>query len=284
MRYLIIAFCLLLLCPGCDVKHGSNEPMHTRDAVDTATVGDEWETYLAQYEGSAGSTIVNMSLKAKAPVSGYAYLLITGVKFTKCKDGLPTQDAFAGLYEVADSVEAVVSAEGKAIHAGTFTHECKRLDYYYVTDTIGLRAVLTHLYVQVFPGYEASIHIAEDKPWDGYLKFLYPNEATQHYIADERVIDNLIKNGDSLAVPRPIDYGIYFKTVEDREHFIAYALHEHFNVESKGNAAGAYPFELTISKVSPVDIAIINPTGEELRKQAVKYNGEYDGWGCGVVK
>jgi hypothetical protein len=138
--------------------------------------------------------------------------------------------------------------------------------------------------MQSFPGYEASIHIAEDKQWDGYLKFLYPNDAAREYIGDEHVIENLEKNGDSLSVPRPIDYGIYFKTAEDREHFIVYALREHFRVESKGNAEGKYPFELTISKISPADISIINPTGHELKLQAARYNGEYDGWGCGVVK
>ncbi len=284
MKYLSLLVSIIVLFCSCGSKgapSGGQQPV-TASVSDTGT--DEWDTYLAHYDGGAGSTIVNMSLKGRAPVAGCPYVVITGVQFTKCKDGLPTKDAFAGLYEVADSVEAVVNGHGKAIHAGTFTHECKRLDYYYVADTAGLRTKLTRLYVQAFAGYEASIHITEDRGWKGYLDFLYPNEETRAYMADERVIDNLLKNGDSLAVPRPIDYGVYFKTADDREHFIVYALHEHYKIESKGNAEGEYPFELTISKISPADITIINPTGQELKKQAAQYNGEYDGWGCGVVK
>lgn len=276
--------CLLWFLLSCGPQKAAPSHKEATSTIDTATGDGEWETYLAQYDGSAGSTVVDMSLIRRAPVSGYSYVLITGVQFTKCKDGLPTQDAFAGLYEVGDSVEAVMNAHTKAIHAGTFTHECKRLDYYYLTDTTGIRAKLTKLYVLSFPGYEASIHIKEDKAWEGYVNFLYPNEATRAYIADERVIENLLKNGDSLSVPRPIDYGLYFKTAVDRDLFILYALREHYKVESQSRTTGEFPYELTISKVAPADLSIINPAGTELKKQAARYNGEYDGWGCGVVK
>lgn len=281
MRYITFLIVLSIFC-SCGAKHPPELSVDKTNGHRDSN--DNWESYLGDFDGGAGSVLLNMSLKEVAPMPKYPYLVITGVKFTKCENGLPRPDAYAGLYEIGDSIEVVVNRSSKAIAAGTFTHECKRLNYYYLADTTGVRQRLTNLYLLSFPGYEASIHIAEDKDWEGYLKFLYPNEATIQYIQNEKLIYNLKESGDSVIMPRPIEYGIYFKTAEDRDHFIVYALREHYKIESKAAATGEYPFELTISKISPLDVDMIHPVSLELKKQAPLYNGEYDGWGCGVVK
>lgn len=278
MTYTNYLFLLLIFACSCgDKQAGSTTAANT----DTA---EEWESYLANYAGGKGSVIVNMSLHAIAPAAQYPYLLITGVKFSKCEDGLPAKAAFAGLYQISDSVATIVKENAKGIMAGTFTHQCKRLDYYYLADTAGIRAKLTKMYVLAFPGYEASIHIAPDKDWDAYLKLLYPNAAAKARIEDQKVVDNLLSVGDDITKPRPVDYGLYFPTDAARATFITYAQQQGYKVESQTTATGHLPYELTISKISPVDIELIGNTGIELNAQAAKQGGEYDGWGCGVVK
>ncbi len=281
MRYALLIIWVIVLT-GC----GSSESKVAK--ADSTSVGvpveEQWETYLKEYSGGLGSVLVNISIKEKAPVSSHPYLLITGVKFNNCDGGLPAKGELSALYIISDSVKDVLQGKGNAIAAGIFTHQCKRLDYYYLADTVGVRAALTQMYVLAFPGYEASIHIDLDANWDGYFKFLYPDADAKAYIEDEQVIAQMIQSGDHPEQLRSIEYGIYFKNEEDRLCMIQYADQHGFTIDSKSTVNGEYQYELTISKTSMLDIKLINATGKELKLQAAKCNGDYDGWGAAVVK
>lgn len=107
---------------------------------------ENWDTYMAQYEKGAGTTLLNMSLKKIAPVKDLSFALITGVKFTDCSpEGFPSKKEFGNLYIISDSVKARVDRVVKNNMVGTFTYQGERLDYFYVADTAGLRQQLIQL-------------------------------------------------------------------------------------------------------------------------------------------
>lgn len=247
---------------------------------------DQWDAYIASYEKGAGSTLVNMSAKTNAPYKELKFVVITGVTFKGCSaDGFPTQLQFPDLYRVADSVNNLLTAATETKHVGSFTYQCERLEYYYVKDTAAIRANLARLYKSAFPQYQPYINIRQDKNWQGYLEFLYPNEETLEYMGNQKVLLKLKEAGDGLDKPRKIDHWIYFKTEADRDCFQAYLKANNFSIENSEEVkAKNMGIKLRISRTDNVDLPSINKITLELKKEALKCRGDYDGWETFVVK
>ncbi|HWI93659.1 MAG TPA: DUF695 domain-containing protein [Flavisolibacter sp.] len=245
----------------------------------------QWDVYMAQYEKGVGSTVINMGLKSKAPDKSFRFLLSTGVHFSDCNsDGFPSQAEFQKLYVISDSVKRIVDLNVSNIMAGTFTYQCDRKDYYYIKDTNNIRLKLSALYKKQFPGYQPIINIREDASWEAYLTFLYPNEETMEYMNNEKVVTKLREAGDKLDKERQVDHWLYFSNAKSRDSFIVYAKAKDFKIESKETREGAKPFQLHISRVDIVDLPSISKLTLELRREARKYDGDYDGWEAFVVR
>ena len=247
---------------------------------------DYWDVYVTQKEGKPASVLLNMSLKQASPDKGLPFIVTTGVRFSNCTvDGLPAANEFDKLYKVSDSI--VVTMKGTPYHklVGTVTHNCTRLDYYYCSDTIGLREKLSSRYMLLFPTYKYHINIRQDSAWSGYLNFLYPDEETFESMSNQKVISQLQKAGDKLVEARKINHWLFFTTEKERSSFIIYAIQKKFKIESVGKDGPLdHPFKLVISRSDKPEIYSISKLTQVLRKEANKYNGIYDGWETFVIK
>jgi Family of unknown function (DUF695)/Regulator of ribonuclease activity B len=267
---------LLLLFIGFTVS-----VVHAQELV------DDWDTYMSSYKNGAGSVLLNMALKAKAPVANYNYLVITGVKAKDCsRDGFPTSQEFQTLYKISDGVNDLIEKKKRRILAGTFTHQCERTDYFYVNDTVLLRKYLTDFYKTYYPQYSFIIHIQEDKSWSRYLKFLYPNEETKESMANQKIILQLTQAGDKLTKERRIDHWLYFKTEDDRRNFFIKIADQKFLVEKmdKMKDGRTHPYSLQMYRTDKPELAGITRLTLYLHKEVEKYNGQYDGWETIVLK
>jgi uncharacterized protein YaaR (DUF327 family) len=238
-----------------------------------------FDAYKAQYEAGSGNTIFNKDLKHTAPVSNFPFVLVTGVKFKDCDQGVPTEAELSNLDRVSDSVYSNVTTLVKNIMAGTFTYQCERLEYYYVADTANIRDRLITLYQKHFSNYEPYINIKQDKNWDAYLKFLYPNEETMEYMQNEKMLISLEKQGDKLEKERRVDHWLEFSTREDVNCFVSYATTQGFKVDTKDQA-----LKLHIFRTDKMDLPSISKITTELRREAKKCNGIYTGWETAAVK
>lgn len=247
---------------------------------------ENWDVYLAQYQKGVGSTLINMSLKGSAPMKEFIYLLKIGVNVIDCtSEGLPSKGEFKMLYKISDKIKFIVDSISKNKAAGTFSYQCERTDYYYLTDTTGMLEFIESAFFANFPGYKHTITIRKDQNWEAYLTFLYPNLESYEYMTNEKVVLNLTKEGDDLTMPRQVDHWVYFKTEVDRNAFISFALNEKFKVESKNFLKdGHLKYQLQISRTDNVDMKSITAITMQLRKKAKELNGEYDGWETFVMK
>ena len=246
---------------------------------------ENWDVYLAQNEKGLASTMINLSLKSEAPIKKMPFLLITGVKYKDCgDDGMPGKKEFENLYKIEDSIENIISENIESKHAGTYTYSCERQEYYYISDTAGIRKKLAAMYKKYFPAYVGYVNIRKDQTWSGYLDFLYPSEEVLEYMLNQKVLANLTKAGDKLEKERVVDHFIFFATEKDQDCFITYATAQHFKVESKEQITGPKPFKLHITRTDKVDAVSITPITLELRKQASRCKGDYNGWETVVVK
>jgi len=245
-----------------------------------------WDAYMAQYEKGAGSTTLNMDLIKTAPVKNLPFALITGVNYKKCKeDGFPIKEEFENLYKISDDANEAISSITKSELVGTFTSQCERLDYIYVSDTLNIRSKLIRLYKEKYASYKYHLTIEPDKEWKTYLTFLYPNEEIQEYMSNQKVVMQLMTAGDNLTKPRPIEHWLYFKNKTGRDAFIKFA-------ETKGlKTVGTdyvkdseFAYQLHLSQTSSVDLGVLSSLTLQMRKKAKELYGEYDGWESVVVK
>lgn len=246
---------------------------------------DNWDVYMAQYEKGPASIVLNMSLKQSAPREGFPYILIAAVTFKDCnKDGLPTEGQFAELYAISDSIKVMIDRKLKNILAGTFTYQCERSDYYYITDTSNIREALMKVNTKIFNKLAIRIRIKEDKNWDAYLKFLYPNEEILEYMSDSKVVQALAAKGDKLEKARKVDHWIYFYNEQDRDCFLNYVKNNKFTIEAKTKTDNnVKPYALKISRDDKVSLSDISQITRDLRQHAKKCNGDYDGWETFVI-
>lgn len=251
-----------------------------------AQSNEKWDLYMARYENGPGTMLVNMGIKNSAPVSHLPFIVITGVTFQGCdSSGFPKKGQFPELYALSDSVKKIITRGDQSMMVGTFTYQCQRLDYYYTNDTTNIRSALNNLYNRSFAQFTPYTKIGVDKNWEAYLTFIYPNEETQEYMRNNKVIMKLQMSGDQLTKARKVDHWLYFKTQADLNCMTAYVKGKNFVVEKTNKSKKTdFPFSLQISREDKVDIGSITAVTLELSRQAHNCKGEYDGWETFVIK
>ena len=245
-------------------------------------IKDGWQIFYDNYEWVPGSILVNMQMYNETPKPDMPFLLIAGSEFKNCtSDGFPNNDEYQNLFNLSDSIMAVISSSTKSILTGTFTCQCKRTDYIYINDTTGLRMKLYEMFSRSFKGYAPQLWIRPDKDWAAYRTFLYPNEEKFERLANEKIATELATKGIDPVTPRLIDHTFYFKSKQDRQLFIDYATADQFIVvDTKKIRKQELRYKLIISKSDFIEPAHFTHQTLELKHKAVEMNGRYEGWVC----
>ena len=248
---------------------------------------ENWDSYIATYEdGNPGSTTLRMDLIQEAPFQHLPNVLVTGLKYeTSRDDGFPENETFKVLHKVGDELIKLISDATECILAGSFMYNGERLEYFYIENEEGLKEKIEKFYQYNYPDYQYYLNIKEDKNWEYYTEFLYPNDETLNYMADQSVIRNLIEAGDPLTKKRRVDHWLYFSTELNMKKCMEEVEKNGFMIQSAGlNDETELPYELQMWKVDNVDIESIYSNTSKLREIVKKYRGEYDGWETTVEK
>ncbi len=130
---------------------------------------------------------------------------------------------------------------------------------------------IENFYKTNYPEYKYYLNVKEDKEWKYYRDFLYPNEETRNYMADQSVLRNLEEAGDNLTKVRRVDHWLYFLKESEMNKCKADLEKLGFKVQSAGiNKETNLPFELQVWRIDNVDINSIYPITSDLRKRAKK--------------
>lgn len=249
---------------------------------------EHWETYMASYEGGKpGSTTVRMDLMEKAPILDYNYVLVTGITYeSNREDGLPEGDeTFKLLHKIGDELNALLKQEAEGMLVGSFTNNFERLEYFYLKSDKGIKEKVESFYETNYPNNTYSLNIKEDKKWEYYTQFLYPNEEIKNQISNLRLIKELKEAGDNLTKTRRVDHWIYFRNKEDLGHFSEAIIKLNFKIEFSGRKGVAkFPYSLQFYKNNKVDIDTMNAITSSLQEMSKNYDAKYDGWETIVVR
>ena len=248
---------------------------------------EQWDTYMATYENEKpGSTTLRMDLINSTPIKEFDYVLVTGLTYETSKEnGFPENETFSLLHKVADELIEIIQKETEFILVGSFMYNNERLEYFYIKEQKNIISKIENFYKANYPEYKFYLNVKEDKEWKYYRDFLYPNEETKNYMADQSVLRNLEEAGDNLTKARRVDHWLYFSKESEMNKCRADLEKSNFKVQNAGiNKETNLPFELQVWRIDNVDIDSIYPITSDLRKRAKKFNGEYDGWETSIEK
>lgn len=247
-----------------------------------AQAEDHWESYIAAYAKGPATTSVNMSLKERAPVKDQRFLLVSTVTFSPCENGLPAPAAQETLEGMDDALERQVSFLGKTTLAGTRTQNCKRLNYFYIQDSMDVRFSLQTFYKDNFPEAAYTISIREDAAWKTYLDSLYPNELVQVQLKTTKILERLAEPDKQHLV----FYAYLFPDEKSRKTFAAHMKQEGFQTALPDEKADnpARPWQVILTQHAIPNVQTISGMVLYLRKKVAEYGGAEDSWGVASNK
>ena len=262
------------------------EEIQKNKQIDNSIHEEEWDFYFSNVDDVIGSFYVDLGLIKIAPINDKPNLVWVSLKMNNPReDGLSSNDEFDKLREIEDRLNEFISSKHNSIYAGRLTSNNHRDFYFYFGDTTLYDNTISEAMV-AFPSYSYEFGIKEDKEWELYLEFIYPNPRQYQSIQNRRVVENLESNGDTLTKRRQVDHWIYFKTQDDRQNFLTKIKDEGFQIINQATIKEStdFPYTLQIARVDNVDLDSVNAYTLSLWELAGEYNGDYDGWETSIEK
>ncbi len=247
---------------------------------------EDWGVYFDNVDNKVSSIVVNLGLYKVAPMKDKPNVAWVSIKINNfSSEGFPIEEEMFELDEIEQKLGDLIPAKHNAIYIGHLISDGRRDVYFYFGKTVLCDKTVSEI-MAAYPKYKFQYGSKEDKEWNGYLTFLYPNPQQLQSIKNSRVIDILEKHGDKLTKARAVDHWIYFKTQKDREKFLSKIIGMNFEVVEKSydNSNEDFPFGLQITRNDKVDSQSVNEYTYILWQFAQEYNGDYDGWETFAVK
>ncbi len=275
----------LLLIVGLWLIGCSQEESRMQQTALDATASeqeDRWESYLFQTEDGPVSNFVNLDAGARQDGLPIRYLVKIGIN-EPSRHGFPTKEEDALLWELEDVLEEFVCSGRRGCYAGRSTHGGRRIFCYYVHDENSFKEADIAKAISGFHQYAPQCTRKRDENWEYYFEFLHPSPEEMQCIQNRKVVDNLVKNGDSLKSPRETDHWIYFGDRARRDRFREETVALGFKTrEERRLDDGRY--SLQVYRNDRVDYNSIDDVVLTLFRLAAKHDGDYDGWETFVVR
>jgi uncharacterized protein (TIGR01619 family) len=246
---------------------------------------DHWEIYVTYVDEKPAVILVDIGVSAAAPLPDLPTLCWLWVHLKNPDEqGFPSDDENDALNDLEDVLtDSLNQAETR--YVGRVTTDGRREFYFYTSGFEKFRE-LAETTMKTQPEYRFEVDQADDAEWQHYREVLFPAPEDLQQIRNQHIINQLEMAGDSLEQPRPVDHYANFKTNEDRERFIAAAQALNFEAVSRPDREPEFefPFAVGLLRVDSVDPETVDKFTFELWELAGQHNGEYEGWGSGVVK
>ena len=201
-------------------------------------------------------------------------------------NGFPTREEGEYVYPVEDAVVETIEQHGDML-AGVVKCDERAHIFAYVKNELGYYDEISKMMSENFSDYAYTLAVFEDEDWELYFHALYPDRYEYQSIMNMRLIENIESHGDSM-VPRVFEYCLCFTTEENGEAFLAKVMEDGFiklsseNLSNNEDIDKEYPYELVIGRED--DFENIDGIVWYLMDLAEEFDGEYDGWGCHIVK
>jgi regulator of RNase E activity RraB len=243
--------------------------------------GADWNLYIVNDLGAPATIVVDSQYRS-AVAPPFPTLVILEVRLTHPREnGLPQADESKLIYAIEDRMDDVLRTSGKNRYVGHKLSNGSAEFFFYTSAADNLLASVTGVAAQ-FPDHFFETRAISDANWSVYRQSLLPAGDNIVQAADNKVISNLISYGDDGTRARTIDHFAYFSTAKGLNGFEAAILKDGFEV---GDEASAVDSDGRWSiRFNRIDVpGEITPVTIKLAHLAVHFDGDYDGWECGVL-
>ena len=256
---------------------------------ETAEIDEDWCIYLCNAFACDLPAVIrtNLALRDFECTVNYPNRLHLQILYKNADDnGFPTREEGEYVYSIEDAVVEIIEQHGDML-AGVVKCDERAHIFAYVKNELGYYDEISEMMSENFPDYAYTLAVFEDKDWVMYFHALYPDRYEYQSIMNMRLIENIESHGDSM-VPRVLEHCLFFTTEENGEAFLAKVMEDGFNKLSSENMSNnedideEYPYELVIGRED--DFENIDGIVWYLMDLAEEFDGEYDGWGCHIVK
>ncbi|HEY3974062.1 MAG TPA: DUF695 domain-containing protein [Candidatus Sulfotelmatobacter sp.] len=244
---------------------------------------DNWKPYLCNVNDKLASILVNLGLRDSVPITSKPWLLWVWVYFQSPRaDGLSDGKEAPVLYKIEDALTPSIARVCQAILCGRITTEGRREFYFYGETRNGFRKAVKDA-LTGFEGYKFSLGEQEDSSWRQYLDVLYPSPEGLERIANMDLLDELVKRGDVLTVPREVQHWMSFRSEQSRALFREAAAGAGYSIVGESLSEGEFPFGVSVTRTQSIQQKLIDQTVIELLKLCRNFDGDYEGWETQVV-
>ena len=256
---------------------------------ETGEIDEDWGVYLYNSFAYDLPAVIraNLALRDFEYTANYPKRLELQILYKNADDnGFPTREEGEYLYDIEDAVVEIIEKHGDILAGVVKCDERVHIDAY-AKNELGYYDEISEMMSENFPEYAYTFVVFEDKDWDMYFHALYPDKYEYQSIMNMRLIENIKSDGDSM-VPRVLEHCLLFKTEENGEAFLAKVMEDGFiklsseNLSNNEDIDKEYPYVLVIGREDAFED--INETVWYLMDLAKEFDGEYDGWGCHIVK
>ena len=252
-------------------------------------IEEDWGVYLCDSFAYDLPAVIraNLALRDFEYTANYPKRLHLQILYKNANDsGFPTREEGEYVYSIEDAVDEIVEQHGDMLAGVVKCDERVRI-FAYIKNELGYYDEISAVMSKNFPDYAYTLAVVDDPDWELYFQALYPDRYEYQSIMNMRLIENIESHGDSM-VPRVLEHCLCFTTEENGEAFLAKVMEDGFiKLSSEAltdNEAidKEHPYELVIGRED--DFENIDEIVWYLMDLAEEFDGEYDGWGCHIVK
>lgn len=246
----------------------------------------EWDFYFCTIEEKPASIMVDLALLDLTPIAENPHFIQIAVALNQPNEyGLTTPGEAEVLYIMEDRLAEHMAQNLNGLYAGRNTHDSKRVFYFYGASEVDVDRIVAEVMDQ-FSEHQYQCDTMADDDWAFYRQFLYPSNLEYQSILNRRVMEKLEQQGVNQIERQEVEHFLYFKSQTAREMFLKRIQHDNFRVIGEGYTehANRPPYSLVLVREDKVEAQAIDTVVLYLIQQAEICQGEYDGWGTGVVQ
>ncbi|WP_126940049.1 DUF695 domain-containing protein [Veillonella sp. VA142] len=281
----------LLVVKECQEEIEKRANVATEKVIvqETGEIEADWGVYLCDSFAYDLPAVIraNLALRDFEYTANYPKRLHLQILYKNADDnGFPTREEGEYVYSIEDAVEEIVEQHGDMLAGVVKCDERVRI-FAYTKNELGYYDEISAVMSKNFPDYAYTLAVVDDPDWELYFQGLYPDRYEYQSIMNMRLIEDIKSDGDSM-VPRVLEHCLLFKTEEHGEAFLAKVMEDSFIKLSSEKQTDnedidkEYPYVLVIGREDAFEN--IDEIVWYLMDLAEEFDGEYDGWGCHVVR